>query len=155
MLKLGYFIVPPILVVFFLAPHFMPPLSNLWPWLLLVPTLVLLASGVISLLSRTHTLSDGTKVSRSEHIKRLRVCLDQHDTRYRIGGWDKPIRPHNAPLYIAAELDDIATVRQLLSEQPSSDPAPSEWIGRQESAVGQRGRCPKAARRGCERQQTC
>ena len=119
--KLGYFIVPPILVVFFLAPHFMPPLSNLWPWLLLVPTSVLLASGVISLLSRTHTLSDGIKVSRSEYIKRLRVVFDQHDTRYQIGGWDKPIRPHNAPLYIAAELDDIATVRQLLSDGADPD----------------------------------
>lgn len=109
-------VAPPIIVVFFLVPYFESPLSHLWPLLLFGPALVVFSSVAICTLWPTRARPDGTKESRSDSIKGLRKIFDRHDAEYQVGGWDKRIPPHNAPLYTAAEQGDTAIVRRLLNE---------------------------------------
>lgn len=102
------------LFILLVAPAFAPPLSDLWPWLLGVPTSVLVLSHGISIALPRRTLADGSKITRREHIRRLRRAFDQHDTYYQQGGWDRRIAADDSPIYKAAETGDTEAVQRLL-----------------------------------------
>ncbi len=117
----AYVILPTLLVVLLLAPSLSSPLSYLWPWLVGVPAFVLFLSGAASLLPPVHAERDGTKEPRSDYLKRWRKIFDMHDSHYQVGGWDKPIPPHNTALYEAAERGETNTVRHLLDKGADPD----------------------------------
>lgn len=119
--RFSYYTIPPLIIVIIVAPHFELPLASLWPWLLFVPASLVFVAGVISILVPSGGRSDGTRVSRSEHIKRLRKIFDKHDARYQVGGWDERVPPNNTPLYDAAKRGDTAEVRRLLEEGADPD----------------------------------
>lgn len=119
--RTAYVVVPLLILTLLLAPSFSEPLSWYWPWLLFSPVLILVISGTAALGLRRHTRPDGTVISRTEYLGGLRAAFDQHDARYQIGGWDRPVAPSNTPLYEAAERGDSKAVQQLLSSGANPD----------------------------------
>lgn len=76
---LGLFLIPPIVLLFLLSLGFNEPLAELWTWLFWCPIVLFFFSEVLSRIPRSITLSDGTKVSRAEHLQRIQKAFDYHD----------------------------------------------------------------------------
>ena len=98
----------------FYARDIKSPLSLLWPYLLFVPALLLSIGEVWGTFFSRAKNEDGELV-REVIRRKIQRAFDQHDTHYRIGGWDRPAPHQPSTLALAATEGDLMAVETLLN----------------------------------------
>ncbi|MDO9311267.1 MAG: ankyrin repeat domain-containing protein [Nitrosomonas sp.] len=124
--KMCFFVALIIIPITLFADEFKSPLDLIWPYLVFGPVILLATGGLWGTYFSRAKTAEGELLRDIRH-RHMRDAVDQHDTFYQLGGWDRAAQVQLTPLAIAAIAGEVAKVEELLDT--GDDPNQTTHLG--------------------------